>query len=269
MVDDWNEEPGATWLQRLLATYSSAIWINPEPEKHWDYTESIQIIRKMMNAVGGMVKMEMSDVKIDAHSLGAGETIQGYKTVHYQMVQNYTMSVKVFGHESKSRNESTTDYYFAPSLSGLANPFVSNGNAYSSSFDMFNNPDYKSQMSAAMAKIGSAGVPLKMVAKSVRTDDKGKQETNITTTEMVNFKNGDIPASTFAIPAGYTMIQMPKIDANMAEGSDKSGGQKAPDINADSIAKAAKDSAKAGLKDAAKDAAKDGATKKLRGIFKH
>jgi uncharacterized protein with von Willebrand factor type A (vWA) domain len=49
MVDDWNEEPGATWLQRLLATYSSAIWINPEPEKHWDYTESIQIIKKMMD----------------------------------------------------------------------------------------------------------------------------------------------------------------------------------------------------------------------------
>jgi uncharacterized protein with von Willebrand factor type A (vWA) domain len=48
-IDDWNAEAGATWLQRLLTTYSSAIWINPEPEKHWDYTESIQIIRKMMD----------------------------------------------------------------------------------------------------------------------------------------------------------------------------------------------------------------------------
>src|SRR5216683_3183196 len=116
--------------------------------------------------------------------------------------------------------------------------------------------------SSSTAKIGSAGVPLKSVAKSVRTDDKGKQETSIVTTEMVNFKNGDIPASTFAIPAGYTMIQMPKIDANMGAGSGNSG-QKAADINADSLAKAAKDSAKAGMKDAAKDAAKDGAAKKL------
>lgn len=47
-VDHWNDEAGATWLQRLLATYPSAIWLNPEPEKHWAYTESIQIIRKMM-----------------------------------------------------------------------------------------------------------------------------------------------------------------------------------------------------------------------------
>ena len=235
----------------------------------WDMASMMAGMSKMVNAVGGMVKMEMSDVKIEAHNLGAGETIQGYPTQHYQMVQNYTVSIKVFGHESKSRNESTTDYYFAPSLKGLANPFVSNSQAYAQSFDMFNNPDYKSQMSAAMAKIGSSGVPLKSVAKSVRTDDKGKQETTIVTTEMVNFKNGDIPSSTFAIPAGYTMIQMPKLDANMAAGSDNSRGQKAADINADSIAKAAKDSAKAGMKDAAKDAAKEGAAKKLRGIFKH
>lgn len=235
----------------------------------WDFASMMAGMSKMVNAVGGMVKMEMSDVKIDAQNLGAGETIQGYPTVHYRMVQNYSMSVKVFGHESKSRNESTTDYYFAPSLRGLANPFVSNSNAYSSSFDMFNNPDFKSQMSAAMAKIGSAGVPLKTVAKSVRTDEKGKQETSVTTTEMVNFRNGDIPASTFAIPAGYTLIQMPKLDANMAAGSGNSSGQKTADINADSLAKAAKDSAKAGMKDAAKDAAKDGAAKKLRGIFKH
>ncbi len=235
----------------------------------WDMASMMAGMSKMVNAVGGMVKMEMSDVKIDAHNMGPGETIQGYQTVHYQMVQNYTMSVKVFGHESKSRNESTTDYYFAPALKGLANPFVSNSQAYAQSFDMFNNPDYKTQMSAAMSKIGSAGVPLKSVVKSVRTDEKGKQETSIVTTEMVNFKNGDIPSSTFAIPAGYTQVQMPKLDANMAAGSDNSGGQKAADINADSIAKAAKDSAKAGVKDAAKDAAKEGAAKKLRGIFKH
>jgi len=47
-VDHWNEEAGATWLQRLLDHYPSAIWLNPEPQRHWDYTESIQIIRKMM-----------------------------------------------------------------------------------------------------------------------------------------------------------------------------------------------------------------------------
>ena len=234
----------------------------------WDFASMMAGMSKMVNAVGGMIKMEMSDVKIDAQNLGPGETIQGYPTVHYRMVQNYTMSAKVFGHESKSRNESTTDYYFAPSLRGLANPFVSNSQAYAASFDMFNNPDYKTQMSAAMAKIGNAGVPLKSIVKSVRTDEKGKQETSIVTTEMVNFKNGDIPSSTFAIPAGYTKVEMPKMDANMAAGANNSG-QKAADINADSIANAAKQGAKEGAKEGVKDATKEGVKSKLKGIFKH
>lgn len=234
----------------------------------WDFASMMAGMSKMVNAVGGMVKMEMSDVKIDAQNLGPGETIQGYSTVHYRMVQNYSMSVKVFGHESKSRNESTTDYYFAPALKRLANPFVSNSQAYSASFDMFNNPDYKTQMSAAMAKIGSAGVPLKMIMRSVRTDEKGKQETSVVTTEMVNFRNLDVPSSTFQIPAGYTKVEMPKLDANMAAGANNSG-QKSADINADSIANAAKEGAKEGVKEGTKDAAKEGVKSKLKGIFKH
>jgi len=47
-VDHFNEDPGATWLQRLLDHYPSAIWLNPEPRHYWDYTESIRIIRNMM-----------------------------------------------------------------------------------------------------------------------------------------------------------------------------------------------------------------------------
>lgn len=47
-VDHWNQEPGATWLHRLLDVYASAIWLNPEPRHYWDYTESIRMIRHMM-----------------------------------------------------------------------------------------------------------------------------------------------------------------------------------------------------------------------------
>jgi hypothetical protein len=241
----------------------------------WDMASMLAGISRTMNAVSGLVKMEMSDIKIESHNLGAGETLQGYKTVHYQMVQNYTVTVKVFGRGPKSRSESTTDYYFAPALKGLANPFVANSQAWAQSFDMFNNPDFKAQMAAAQSKI-EYGVPLKTVVKTVSTDDKGKRQTNVVTSEMVNFHNTDVPASTFRIPAGYTQVQMPKVDASMTAGGGagaQGGSTKAPDINADSIAAAAKDSAKAGATDAAKEAAKEAAKaaakNKLRGIFKH
>jgi hypothetical protein len=235
----------------------------------WDMASMLGAMSKMVNALGGLVKMEMSDVKIDAQSLGAGETIQGYPTVHYRMVENYTMSAKVFGRSSKSRSETTTDYYFAPALKNLANPFVSSSKAMAQSFDMFNNPDYKSQMSAAHAKI-QFGVPVKTLVRTVSTDEKGKQTVSMVTSEMVNFKNIDVPKSTFAIPEGYAMVEMPKLDANVAAGqTDKDGKTvSAPEINADSIAAAAKQGAAEGVKEGVKDAAKEGAAKKIRGIFK-
>jgi uncharacterized protein with von Willebrand factor type A (vWA) domain len=47
-VEHWNEEPGAVWIKRMLKAYPKAIWLNPEPEKRWDYTPSVKITRELM-----------------------------------------------------------------------------------------------------------------------------------------------------------------------------------------------------------------------------
>ena len=46
-VEHWNEEAGATWLQRVSTQWPNAVWLNPIPEKHWSYTHSIQMIRDL------------------------------------------------------------------------------------------------------------------------------------------------------------------------------------------------------------------------------
>jgi hypothetical protein len=235
----------------------------------WDIASMFAGMSKMVNAVGGVVKMQMSDVHIDAHDLGAGENIQGYPTHHVQMTQNYTVNVSVFGRSRKTHNQSTTDYYFAPSLH-IANPFVSNSQqmAMLSQMDMFNNSDYKTQMMAANARIPKTGVPLKTVTTVIATDEKGKAETTVTTMEMVNFHASNIPASAFAIPSDYKMVEMPGMNAT-ASGNSGGNGHSGPALNADSIAAAAKAGAADGAKQEVKDAAKDATAKKLRGIFKH
>ena len=48
-VEYSNEEAGATWLQRVLDTWPRAIWLNPEPERLWEYRHSIQIIRTIFS----------------------------------------------------------------------------------------------------------------------------------------------------------------------------------------------------------------------------
>jgi uncharacterized protein with von Willebrand factor type A (vWA) domain len=48
-VEHWNDEPGQIWLRRLLATYPKAVWLNPVPERYWDGTLSINMIRELMD----------------------------------------------------------------------------------------------------------------------------------------------------------------------------------------------------------------------------
>jgi uncharacterized protein with von Willebrand factor type A (vWA) domain len=47
-VEHWNEEPGGVWMRRLLDVYQKAIWLNPVPEKYWEFTPSIQMINQLI-----------------------------------------------------------------------------------------------------------------------------------------------------------------------------------------------------------------------------
>jgi len=43
-VEYLNDEPGILWLKRLFDLYRHAIWLNPEPERTWNYTRSTQMV---------------------------------------------------------------------------------------------------------------------------------------------------------------------------------------------------------------------------------
>ena len=48
-VEHWNEEAGAAWMQRLTEVYPKLVWLNPTPERHWDFTQSIQMMKQIVN----------------------------------------------------------------------------------------------------------------------------------------------------------------------------------------------------------------------------
>ncbi len=47
-VEHFNEETGATWIERVARTYPACVWLNPVAEKDWDYTQSIRMMRQLM-----------------------------------------------------------------------------------------------------------------------------------------------------------------------------------------------------------------------------
>jgi uncharacterized protein len=47
-VEHWNEESGDVWMKRLLDIYPHNIWLNPVPEKHWQYSQSTAMMQQLM-----------------------------------------------------------------------------------------------------------------------------------------------------------------------------------------------------------------------------
>ena len=46
-VEHMNPEAGGIWLQRVTTIYKHAVWLNPVPEQHWQWTPSIGIINTL------------------------------------------------------------------------------------------------------------------------------------------------------------------------------------------------------------------------------
>lgn len=46
-VEHNNAEPGSLWLNRIKAKWPKTIWLNPVPQDHWRFTQSIQIMKQI------------------------------------------------------------------------------------------------------------------------------------------------------------------------------------------------------------------------------
>ncbi len=47
-VEHWNEEAGSIWMQRLRAAWPRHVWLNPQPEEHWEYMPSVRLTRELV-----------------------------------------------------------------------------------------------------------------------------------------------------------------------------------------------------------------------------
>ena len=60
-VDHYNDEPGSAWLKRLTHYYRRSVWINPTPEAHWQWTQSVKLTQELMG--GRMQPMTVAGIE--------------------------------------------------------------------------------------------------------------------------------------------------------------------------------------------------------------
>jgi uncharacterized protein with von Willebrand factor type A (vWA) domain len=46
-ISSWNNQSGQDWLQKFITAFPKSVWINPVPEKHWNFTQTTKLIREM------------------------------------------------------------------------------------------------------------------------------------------------------------------------------------------------------------------------------
>jgi uncharacterized protein with von Willebrand factor type A (vWA) domain len=67
-VEHFNEEPGSVWMERVIRTYPSAVWLNPVAEHDWDTTASIRMMRQLMG--GRMYPLTLEGLDAAMRELG-------------------------------------------------------------------------------------------------------------------------------------------------------------------------------------------------------
>ncbi|MCK0143542.1 VWA domain-containing protein [Aliiroseovarius sp. F20344] len=66
--EHWNDETGQVWLERAREQWPDNMWINPLPETHWRYTQSVQMINQIFE--NRMVPMTIDGIERGMKELG-------------------------------------------------------------------------------------------------------------------------------------------------------------------------------------------------------
>ncbi len=47
-IEYYNEESGATWMNRITDYFEKVVWLNPEPERAWQHTNTVQVTQALV-----------------------------------------------------------------------------------------------------------------------------------------------------------------------------------------------------------------------------
>lgn len=179
--------------------------VDPEEKTYveWDLEALLQGLGGMMQAMGGMVDVQVDGVEVDNLDSGAGPAMHGLPTAYRKYSLSYDLRIKVMGMTRESRVETVNEVWSTDALDDVALGLWLR-DAPTTGFEAVDE--------LIAAQQGQAtGFPLKTVTTSTTTGKKGKQQDSSTTTMVVTSldREASIPPATFKVPEGYTRSEAP------------------------------------------------------------
>ena len=188
----------------LVTTDAGGTLYLVDPEKMTittlDFEQIMGMAGSMMDAMGGVVKMEFVDFTTEKISEEPGEAILGHATTRHHYQTGYTMSISVMGFKRESRIETDnqawcSDDFDAGGLRVWLRPDrFRTGNE---EFDQLIRQQYETMDC----------MPLRNEIVTT-TSGSGETTVTITKTEVVVIREESVAASVFELPADYEQVSL-------------------------------------------------------------
>lgn len=216
-IKDSNNPVMGTGTYLLTKDGSKTIYlVNPEEKTYakWDVQAMLGALGSVMKGMGPLLKMDVSEPKVEKLAEEDGGQLLGLPTRHYKYRTSYNMTFKVFGMGQTSNVLVEQDIWSTDQLNDLAL-----GAWLRSEPPTMGNEGLDRLIKSEMGKM--RGYPLKTVTVTTNTPQKKGEKTVTRSTMQVTQldTSATVPASRFEIPSGYQETQLlPMAGAQASEG---------------------------------------------------
>ena len=167
-----------------------------------------------MEQLGGMMKMEFTDLSTEKLLEEPGGDVLGYETTHYRYQTQYTMRLSIMGMKQKNTTVSVQDMWTTNELDAKG-------------FAIWLRPDRGMQtgndgldelLDQEWSKIN--GFPLMITTDSTVTDKKGRITKNNSSTQVKVLREESVAADLFTWPENYTETQLIPVGGDSDQSED-------------------------------------------------
>jgi hypothetical protein len=157
----------------------------------------------VLQQMGGMVKFNIDNPKVNVRDLGPGEKIEGYPTQRKAIDTSYDINIEVMGNKISMGVVMSTESWVTDQISLDFASFLQTGE-FHTGFDAVD------KLTAALAAQSKAmnGFPLRQVT-TVKVSQNGKPMEMKTTTTISGIAKKTFDAAEFTVPAGFQKTDNP------------------------------------------------------------
>lgn len=163
----------------------------------WDMDAMLQ----MLGGVTKMMKMEITEGKVEKLEERRAEPIAGLPTTYYKFRTTYRETMKFMMMNQDNRVEEIHELWAAPDLVEKAL-----GVYLRKTPPKTVSEDFNRLLALEFAKV--KGIPLKSRTVTTVQDKKGSKQTTTVTMEVTTLQLTPVPENTFQIPAGYKEVEL-------------------------------------------------------------